>query len=242
MREFYKQTKKNIYISAALKILMEEGLDGFNARKIAAETGYNIASIYTYFKNLDHLENVASIYFTNDYAQRLNEITKKLNTPLETYLAMWELFAIYSFKFPNYFYNVFFSAISEQTEINLFKEYYDAYPEQLPQGSKISAMLELSQTREREIYVLKQCAEAGQIDETMLNYIANIHLMHFKCILTDIVKSKIYQASAQRYHQFLIDFCYAFLPYVCENNKVYVEKVLAFHQKNIDKDYVQFYN
>ncbi len=242
MREKLKLQKRHYFIDAAVKILKNEGLERFNARKVAAETGYNVASIYTYFKNLDHLENVASIYFTNEYAHELNEITKYVNTPLESYLAMWELFAKHTFYLPNYFYNVFFSAISQDEEINLFSEYYAAHPEELPYGGMIADMLEISRTNDRERYVLEKCVEAKQINVEMVDYISDIHIYHFKCIVTDIVKSQIYQPSPQLYHDFMVKFCYSFLHYVDSDARIHVEKLLRFHQENMNETYLQLYN
>ncbi len=241
VRRSLKQKKRSHFVKSALEILKESGLSGFSARKVAENSGYNVASIYTYFSDLDHLENAASVYFTTNYAEQLNELSKKENTALENYLAMWELFALHSFEAPNYFYNVFFSKISHNPTINLFKDYYEAFPTERPQGGALADMLELSNTYQRENYALQKCVKAAQIPAEMLDYISKAHLMHFKCILVDIVKSDLYQPSPELYHQFLVNFCYSFLPYVEEQSRQYVSEMLEFHQKADKQVYTRLY-
>ncbi len=241
MKNRIREQKKSHFIASALTILKEDGLEGFTARKVAEISGFNVASIYTYFKDLDHLENAASVYFTTAYAEQLNEVSKTLSTSLESYLAMWELFAYHALIYPNYFYNVFFSKTSYDDSLNLFVDYYTAFPKERQRGGNLADMLELNNTNNRECYALQKCVDAGQMFGDMIDYISRIHLMQFKCILFDIVKSNLYAPSPELYHRFLVDFCHAFLPYIHEESKHIVQGMLDFHVDASDDAYKMLY-
>ncbi len=241
MKESARLKRKSYFVLAAINILKEGKLADLTARRVASETGYNVASIYTYFKNLDHLENVASVYFTDDYVRELCEATCELDNPLKAYLTMWEIFAEHALKKPDYFYNVFFSRISQMSEFNLFKEYYSIFPHAISGESGIvSGMIELHKTDDREAYLLDMCVEEKIIARDMLNYIKHIHLGYFKFILTNIVKNKLYEGSAHLYHEFLTYFIYSMAPYVCKRYQGLLRDVLEFHKANMNKGYGRY--
>ena len=51
------------YIEATYKIMEEEGIDMVTIRKISDIAGYNSATLYNYFENLDHLIAFASLKY-----------------------------------------------------------------------------------------------------------------------------------------------------------------------------------
>ncbi len=224
-----KLKRKAYFVNAAIKILKKEGIQGFTARKVADETGYNVGSIYTYFTNLDHLENIASIYFINDYAKELTRKTNKITDPFISYLVMWEIFIIHSLRQPDYFYNVFFSAISQTAELNLFKEYYSLFPEERPTGGLLSGMIEIDRTQDREKYVIDMCVTSKAIHSDMQNYLKDIHLGYFKCVLTDIVKSNLYQPSPRLYCKCMRNFLYSMIVCTSSEYQDLINDMLSFY-------------
>lgn len=54
---------KKLFIDTTVTIIKEEGVEKVSIRKIAKITGYNSATLYTYFKNLDYLILLSSIKF-----------------------------------------------------------------------------------------------------------------------------------------------------------------------------------
>ena len=55
------------FIEATQKLIQSEGIDGLSIRKIATEAGYNSATIYNYFQDLEHLTLFASVCYLRDY-------------------------------------------------------------------------------------------------------------------------------------------------------------------------------
>ena len=54
-KELTLRQKRNMmyFVEATEKILREEGIPGVTIRRIAAEAGYNSATLYNYFQDLD---------------------------------------------------------------------------------------------------------------------------------------------------------------------------------------------
>ncbi len=152
-----------------------------------------------------------------------------MEDPFTVYLAMWEIFTSHALKKPNYFYNVFFSAIPQIANLNLFKEYYELYPEHRPTDSLISGMIEIDKTQDREAFVLNLCVKTGAIKSETVEYIRDIHLGYFKCILTDIVKSKLYSPSAELYHKYMTHFLYSMKNMTAEKYSKLIDDMIEFH-------------
>ena len=43
------------FIEATEKLIRSDGVEGLSIRKIASEAGYNSATLYNYFEDLEHL-------------------------------------------------------------------------------------------------------------------------------------------------------------------------------------------
>ena len=54
------------FIIAAQQIIQEEGIKAVTIRKVAALAGYNSATIYNYFENLENLLFFASMKYLRD--------------------------------------------------------------------------------------------------------------------------------------------------------------------------------
>ncbi len=241
MKEKRKIKRKSYFVDFGIEILKKEGLSGFTARKVADASGYNVASIYTYFKNLDHLENLASIYFINDYIEELTKSSEYFTDALEVYMNMWILFTKHAFQNPDYFYNVFFATVSQYSDVNLWQEYYDMYPERKPKGETVSGMLEIAKTRDREDYIMDMCVRDNIIDKKYIDYIKSVHLGYFKFVLTDIVKNKLYKPNPKLFQKHMIDFIYVFYYYVDDMHKKMLDEMIKFY--NIDRDfYANFFD
>ena len=65
----YIQKKRIIkyFIDAVKQIQEEEGLQAVTIRKVADIAGYNSATLYNYFENLDHLLLFASMDYFQEY-------------------------------------------------------------------------------------------------------------------------------------------------------------------------------
>ena len=51
----------SFFVEAVQKIIEEEGIDAVTIRKVSKLAGYNPATLYNYFDNIDYLVGFASI-------------------------------------------------------------------------------------------------------------------------------------------------------------------------------------
>ncbi|HKL13276.1 MAG TPA: TetR/AcrR family transcriptional regulator [Halanaerobiales bacterium] len=149
------------FINSVRKVIKEEGIENVTIRKIAKKAGYNSASIYNYFDNLNQLIFFGSISYLDDYVKAIPFYLNKSEDELDKYLLIWECFAKNSFENPNIFYAIFTENIGDNSE-NLFKKYYKLFPEELDNIPKryIPMLLESELSKRCSIHI-SPCIEAG---------------------------------------------------------------------------------
>ena len=158
-----KRRTMRYFIDAAYQIIEEKGIDNITIRDVADIAGYNSATLYNYFENLDHLIFFTSLKYLKNYVQDLNNYTKDSKNALDKFIKIWECFCKHSLSNPKIYYNIFFGKYSNSLN-NDIKEYYSIFPEELgEQQEDIMVMLLGQNMYERNLAILKSCANEGFI-------------------------------------------------------------------------------
>lgn len=153
------------FIEATEKLIHEEGIDGLSIRKIATEAGYNSATLYNYFQDLEHLVLFASVRHLRAYAEELRKQTQRDMTSIEIYRTIYRVFSEYSFRSPDIFYNVFFGRYSDRLR-DVLKQYYELFPDELgDHKSLVKSMLSQWNIYERDHAVMAALVEEGFVKE-----------------------------------------------------------------------------
>jgi AcrR family transcriptional regulator len=140
-KEIQRKRTMTYFINAAHEILEEEGIKKVTIRKVAKKAGYNSATLYNYFENLDHLIFFAAMRYIKDYTLALPEYLKDADNALDRFLKVWECFCHFSYKKPEIYYAIFFADLDKDLEDYVI-EYYKLFPEELgSQTEDISNML-----------------------------------------------------------------------------------------------------
>ncbi len=190
-KELQKRRMMSYFIEAAAKIIEEEGIQGITTRKVADEAGYNVATVYNYFKNLDHLIFFASLKFIKDYVLNLSVYTKYASNALEKSILIWECFCKYSFKKPKIYYAIFFNT-HENTLKESIKEYYEIFPQELGQQRKdLLPMLLKGNIYERGMAALEECVKEGYIKKEDITHINEMILLIYQGMLFNIINKRI---------------------------------------------------
>jgi len=149
------------FIIAADEIIQEEGIDKATIRNIAKKAGYNSATIYNYFNDLEHLIFFTKISHLEVYKARLyNEIPDDLD-PLEELIKVFRIFAEETFKNPYDFYDLFFSKYSLQLNETVTL-YHKIFPERLnTTNNRLKAMLSRNDIYKRNMALVDNCIENG---------------------------------------------------------------------------------
>ena len=96
------------FIEATKHILQEDGYDHLTIREIAQRAGYNAATLYHYFRDLDELIIYGSVGFLSDYVRLLACRIKHSMTALQKYQTIYACFNEVAFVWPRVFYHMFF--------------------------------------------------------------------------------------------------------------------------------------
>ncbi len=191
-KELTLRQKRNMmyFVEATEKILKEEGIPGVTIRRIAAEAGYNSATLYNYFQDLDELILFGSVCFLRDYLLSLARHLEPEMTALERYRTIYRCFNERAFRFPEIFYNMFFGRYSAKLGHVIQVYYLDLFPEEL-QGlpADVREMVVRGTLVERDQVMMKSLVEEGYVagnraSET-LEIIVALHgsYIHRACLL-----------------------------------------------------------
>ncbi len=179
------------FIDAAAQIIAEEGIEGVTIRKVADLAGYNVATVYNYFSNLEHLIFFAAMRFTREYVCSLPDYIKTTSNALEKYLRIWECFCHYSFSKPLIYHAIFFTKLNNSLADSM-QEYYQLYPQELKQQpEELLPMLLQQNIYERTKTILAACATEGFISWEALPEINEMTLLIYQGMLSRIINKQV---------------------------------------------------
>lgn len=179
------------FIEATNQIIEEEGMAAVTVRKVADIAGYNSATLYNYFTDLEHLAFYASIKYLKDYVLDLPNYIKGATNPLERFLEIWRCFCYYSFSNPRIYQSIFFNKHTDSLEEAL-QEYYSIFPEELgEQTEDILPMFLKRNIYDRNIAALNSCVKIGIIKEEDVKDISEMTLLIYQGMFNRVLNSQI---------------------------------------------------
>jgi AcrR family transcriptional regulator len=178
IKEKQKQRNMRLFIDATIELIHSEGYDNVSIRKIGDKALFNSATIYNYFKNIDHLKSIAAVGLIEKYVLELDDTIKMSKDSLELLRNVWITFLRNVYYDPKTYQILFARKNGKYTNSNM-KEYYTLYPEKLnimPAG--LNDMLLGESIKARNMFLLDRCAEDGfflkgdlEMINTQLQYI-----------------------------------------------------------------------
>lgn len=135
-KEIQKKRILMYFIEATSKIIEDNGIENVTIRNVSDLAGYNSATLYNYFEDLDHLIFFTSIKYLEEYNLELPKIINKSDNSYDIFIKTWECFCKFSFKNPKIFYNIFFSKHKDKLS-DTISEYYSIFPEELGENNGI---------------------------------------------------------------------------------------------------------
>jgi len=104
-------------ISAATKLVREEGFSGLSARKIATEIGYNAAMLYHFFDNLDHIILKVNAQTLNNMYIELQKSVEKCRNPRSCVISLGHTYINFALENRNLWNMVFEHALPNDATI-----------------------------------------------------------------------------------------------------------------------------
>ncbi len=195
-KELQKKRTMIYFIEAADEILKNESLKDITIRKVAKIAGYNSATLYNYFENLDHLILFTAMKYVKPYALALPEYIKDRTEPVDKFRAIWECFSYYSFKDPEIYYSIFFANLDKNLD-SYVREYYKLFPEELGEDTHgLNTMLLKSDIYERGMSSLDDSIQEGLLPVEDAEDLNSICTIIYKGILMDRMQGKFSQEEA----------------------------------------------
>lgn len=188
-KEIQRKRMLTYFIEAAKKIIEEEGLEAVTIRKVADIAGYNSATLYNYFENLNHLIFFASMKYLNEYAESLLIFTVNSKNSIERYLNVWKCFCYHSFNRPEIYYNIFFGEFSNSKLDVSIRTYYSIFPEELSEEARrVFPMLLEDDFNVRDLGYLMPAVSDGLIKEEDSKEISEMCVLIYEGMLYRMLK------------------------------------------------------
>lgn len=142
-------------------LIHDEGFGSVTLRKIGDETGYNTATIYNYFKDLNELLLYSSVKFLKSYNRELSlKIDDSMNA-VERYICIFHVFSKHTFARPDVYYNMFYGKHGKNLG-DILQDYYTLFPDEMGSYDQVvSSMLNCGDIFEREHFITTPIAQEG---------------------------------------------------------------------------------
>lgn len=190
-KELQRKRIMSFFINATIELMDEVGISGITLRKVADRAGYNSATLYNYFENLDHLIFYAAMKHIKDYALGLNSYLVYSNNAMDIFLIVWECFCDYAFDSPEIYNAIFFPKLEKNFEYYV-TDYYKFFPEDLVSNDEnISMMLLKRDINKRGETTVNQCVKEGYIRPEDANKLNDMTILIFEGMLIRVLNSKI---------------------------------------------------
>jgi len=183
-----KQKRMMLYfIEAAQHIIDKEGFDNVTIRNISEEAGYNSATLYNYYEDLEHLLQFACVKYLVEYQKKLIDKIKDLESPKDIYFATWSLFASECYNHPKVFYQLFFSKHKNKIYKTFYRylELFEVTYEQIP-PQDVYSFITLPDLVERHTILLRALADNGIIQDSNLDIKADMLTRIFESMLSSL--------------------------------------------------------
>jgi AcrR family transcriptional regulator len=194
------------FIEAAHNLLIEDGIENITARKVADLAGYNSATLYNYFSNLDHLICYASMNYLKAYYAELDDYVEGTDVPREIFMKTWQLFSRHSFENPKIFKLIFFSPFRDELK-QMIETYFDIFPENFGEHRvDLIPMLREGDLKKRNMAILSKKL-GSEIPEDQLEMINEIMINLYRANLDAMISGEFDTVEdAVSYTMKLIDF------------------------------------
>ena len=178
------------FIEATQDLILNEGIENLSIKKIADKAGYNTATIYNYFEDLEELILYSSVDYLKIYLKDLRDEISSDMKAIEIYEKIYKVFVHHSFEKPEIFHTLFFGKYSYKLE-KIIKKYYEIFPDDITGQNDITkSVLVEGNIHNRDIPVIKQMIKEGSILEEEAPYIMETIVRVHQSYLENILQQR----------------------------------------------------
>lgn len=190
-KQIQRKRMMTYFIDATDEIIQRDGIRGVTIRKVSDLAGYNSATLYNYFDNLDHLIFMTVMNYLKDYTTAIPEYIKDCKTPLETYFAIDDCFFKYSFEKPEMYQLLFFTNLDHKFE-QYTQQYYTIFPEKIVTKSHyLDSLLRRSNIYSRGLALLDDCVKMNIITAENAKEYNEITMLIYESKLSAVIRKTL---------------------------------------------------
>ncbi|QQK07606.1 TetR/AcrR family transcriptional regulator [Miniphocaeibacter halophilus] len=190
-KKIQKKRKIEYFIDAARQIIDNDSIQNITIRKVGELAGYNSATIYKYFDDLNHLKFFAAMTYLNDYIDEIPNYIKDANNSKEIYFKVWDCFIDKSFEIPNIYQALFLAELKKDLELYV-KQFYNIFPLDIEKHpSYIQEMLRSNSLNKRSKVLMDKCVEDGLIERENAVIVDDIIISLYENYLGRVYKKQI---------------------------------------------------
>ena len=189
-KEIQKRRMMGYFMDATKKIIEEEGIESITVRKVADLAGYNSATLYNYFENLEHLIYFSSMIYLKEYVDALPQYLKDCKSAMDKYFVIWKCFCLYSFNKPKIYHALFFDRYSHSLKDSI-QQYYSIFTEELGEQSEdLSRMLLKPNIYDRNRTLLENCSKEGTLPKENIDFVNEMSLLLYQGMLDRVLNNQ----------------------------------------------------
>lgn len=205
-KELKKQRMYTYFIDAALSIIEENDINNVTIRAVADRAGYNSATLYNYFDNLDHLKYFAVLSYLNNYTESIDYHIQKTDTYLDRYKKIWLTFSTYAFQYSIHFQLLFFSELSHNSN-EYIKQYYTYFPDLIEEKEpSLVAMLLEEKLVNRSRVLVEEAIRHNEVSQEKGYKIDEMVLLIFQSLLENVKNEQLEPVEAYKDFEKYLDF------------------------------------
>lgn len=207
-KEIQRQRMYGYFITACQDLIKEEGINQLTIRKISDKAGYNSATLYNYFENLDQLKALSLLDNVKPYFYAIRSLYGMNLDLVDRFLLIWREYAKYSFGNPQVYIEVFESSNSDDI-LSYIDKYFDYFPsEEFSKDHDVYDLVYNRDMKKRDRVLLEPEIDAGYLsDEQARYFIDGIYALHIG--MCNQVLNNYYSNSEEAlklFMSYLIDF------------------------------------
>ncbi|MDN4084477.1 TetR/AcrR family transcriptional regulator [Paenibacillus polymyxa] len=207
-KEIQRKRIIEYFIEATQSIIEKDGVENVTIRGVSSLAGYNSATLYNYFDNLNQLISFSLINSVLEYFVSLSNIITSDNKSYITFLLTWREYAIFSFQKPEMYTHIFYSKYSDDV-LSQVACYLELFPNpNFSKESEIQKRILGASIEERDNLIADPCIKDGYIDNKDKKYIFDFcYALHLGMCAK--IKSGDYKDPyevTELYLDYLIDF------------------------------------
>lgn len=196
-------------IETTEKLIQTEGFETITLRKIGDETGYNTATIYNYFKDLNELLLYSSVRFLRSYNRELASALDRQMNAVERYICVFQIFCKHTFSRPEVYYNMFYGKHGKNLG-EILRDYYALFPDELGDYDEaVDNMLHCGDIFERERHITDPIWKEGFAEQADTHRLAEVAVYAHEFLLRELAEHKegiTADKQAERYKDCLLYF------------------------------------